>query len=508
MSVPSPPAHFVEALIASLVRHADATAIEHRDSAYRYGQLHAAARSAAERLRRLGLQPGDRVALVTGEKLPFLIAQLGTLLAGGVSLPLNPKFTAEELRYFLGDSEARFAVAGDDRREAIAGIRAALPQLEHVLSEEDFPADASDGGAPGSSLPPATPRSADDACLILYSSGTTGWPKGIVHTNANVGSALHALGRCWRMSNRDVVLNVLPLFHIHGLAFATHLTLLHGGRLILHDAFEPAAAMAAIAQSTVFMAVPAIYYRLLEHPEFRSQAANWQGVRLFTCGSAPIRPEVLPELEGIVGRPIINRYGMTEAYVITSLPLDGPWPNGSVGQALDGVEVVVGDEQNRPLPAGEVGRVLLRGPNLFGQYWNKPEATRQALADGWFETGDLGSLDEHGFLTLAGRQHDLIITNGYNVYPQVVERVVNSCPGVRESAVLGVPDARRGERVAAAVVRSDPQLDEQRLADHLAERLVDYQRPRQWLFVDELPRNALGKVLRNQLRDMLSEGTG
>src|SRR5262249_40201075 len=215
----------------------------------------------------------------------------------------------------------------------------------------------------------------------------------------------------------------------------------------------------------------------------------------FTCGSAPIRAEVLPRLEEILGRPVINRYGMTEAHVITSLPLGGPWPQGSVGLPLRGVELQVVGDEGRPVPAGEVGRGRLRGPNWFQEYGRQPEATRQAFATGWFDTGDLGTRDAAGFLTLVGRSNDLIITNGYNVYPQVVERVINGCPGVRESAVIGVPDDRRGERVVAVVVPADPGLDEARLQAYLADRLVDYQRPRAVVFLGELPRNAMGKVL-------------
>jgi malonyl-CoA/methylmalonyl-CoA synthetase len=210
---------------------------------------------------------------------------------------------------------------------------------------------------------------------------------------------------------------------------------------------------------------------------------------------------VLPELESILGKPVINRYGMTEAFVITSLPLEGPWPSGSVGLPLNGIEMRVHGESDAP--STDVGAVQVRGPNLFCEYWNKPEATRDAFADGWFDTGDLGSLDANGFLTLVGRKNDLIITNGYNVYPQVVERVINECPGVRECVVLGVPDKRKGELVVAAVV-ADPALDEDRLHAFLTERLVDYQRPRKLLFVSALPRNAMGKVLRRELRDSIA----
>jgi malonyl-CoA/methylmalonyl-CoA synthetase len=308
------------------------------------------------------------------------------------------------------------------------------------------------------------------------------------------------------MTPDDVVVNVLPLFHIHGLVFCTHLTWLTGGCLVVEDSFEPQSTLAAIRRATVFMAVPPIYYRLLEEPQFREAAGTFQQVRLFTCGSAPIRPEVLPELEGILGRPVINRYGMTEAHVIASLPLDGPWPHGSVGLPLNGIELRICRDDGASADAGEVGSVLVRGPNLFREYWNKPEATRAAFNDGWFDTGDLGSRDAAGFLTLVGRKHDLIITSGYNVYPQVVERVVGECPGVRECAVVGLPDSRRGERVAVAVVKDEASLDEAALTAWWSERLIHYQQPKDVVFVDSLPRSSLGKVSRGELRKLFGGG--
>ena len=342
----------------------------------------------------------------------------------------------------------------------------------------------------------------DDPCLILYSSGTTGWPKGVVHTHGNVASALSALVDCWQIGPDDVVVNMLPLFHIHGLAFATHATWLAGGCVCIEDGFDAERALEVIGQGTVLMAVPPMYYRLLGEPRFAEAARSWSRVRLFTCGSAPIRPEVLPELERILGRPIINRYGMTEAYVITSLPLVGPWPAGSVGSALAGIEVRVTRDDGSLAGEGDVGSVVLRGPNLFREYWQQPEATRAAFATGWFDTGDLGSLDANHFLTLVGRKHDLIITSGYNVYPQVVERVIGECPGVDQCAVIGVPDQDRGEQVAAAIVRSDASLDEARLSAWCRDRLIHYQRPRRVIFVESLPRNSLGKMLRRELREL------
>jgi malonyl-CoA/methylmalonyl-CoA synthetase len=489
--------HFLNDLRASIAAHAPRPALVYGGRTWTYAEFDGAARRCAAWMQSLGIQAGDRIVLFTPAKLPFLIGQLGATFAGAVPLPLNPRFTREELRFFLSDSGARLIIAGSEQQALAQELAGELPQQLTVATDStcvDPP--AANRGEP-------KPRK-EDACLILYSSGTTGWPKGVVHTHANVASSLHALADCWRMTPDDVVVNVLPLFHIHGLAFATHLTWLTGGCLLVENSFEPKRALEAIARGTVFMAVPPMYYRLLEEPEFRAAAKAWRGARLFTCGSAPIRPEVLPELEAILGKPVINRYGMTEAYVIASLPLSGPWPNGSVGLPLAGTELQIARDDGTAAAACEVGSVQIRGPNLFREYWNKPDATRDAFASGWFDTGDLGQRDAAGFLTLVGRKHDLIITSGYNVYPQVVERVIGECPGVGECAVLGIPDAHRGEQVAAAVVRGDPQLNEARLRAWWSERLVHYQQPQKVVFVESLPRNSLGKVLRRELRELFN----
>jgi malonyl-CoA/methylmalonyl-CoA synthetase len=484
--------HFLDELRATFATRASEEAIVYKDGSLTYGTLERLARSWACSLQDHGVAPGDRVAIVTPDKLRFLGAHLGALYAGAVSLPLNPRFTQDELRYFLEDSGAKAVVAGDLERPVVESLLAELPELRAVLSDA-FPVHA-----PRSSYSePAMAR--DVACLLLYSSGTTGRPKGVVHTHANLASSMRALQECWRFTPEDVLVNVLPLFHIHGLSFAAHLSLLTGGRMVMEQSFHPRNTLDLVGRGTVFMAIPTFYYSFLDRAEFASAARQWSTLRLFTCGSAPIRAEVLPELEEVLGRPVINRYGMTEAHVITSLPLDGPWPSGSVGLPLAGIDVRVTRDDGQPAAAGEVGSVSLRGPNLFREYWQKPDATREAFASGWFDTGDLGMRDEAGFLTLVGRKNDLIITSGFNVYPQVVERVINECPGVRESAVVGTPDRKRGERVVAAVVRNDETLSERTLRGHLSERLVDYQRPSEIVFVEALPRNAMGKVLRREV---------
>jgi malonyl-CoA/methylmalonyl-CoA synthetase len=501
-------AHFLEALDAAFHQHAARTALVYRGQSWTYAQLQRVIHAAAAEFQQRGVCPGDCVALCTTKKWSLLVAHLGVLHAGAVSLPLNPKFTPDELAYFLNDSQARFVVAGTAQRATIGDLESRLPQrVAWIDAAEDFLQPQRAAGSTAGRWRSVHP-SASDAMFMLYSSGTTGRPKGVVHTHANVASSLAALGETWRITPEDVILDVLPLFHIHGLSFAAHMSLLHGSTLHLEDAFAPGPILRMLQRCTVLMAVPTMYYAFLEMPDFDEAARGCRKVRLWTCGSAPIRPEVLPRLEQALGRPIINRYGMTEAHVITSLPLDGPWPPGSVGWPLRGIELQVVRDDGTPAAVGQVGQVRIRGPNLFREYWRLPDRTAQAWIDGWFDTGDLGMLDAQGMLTLTGRKHDLIITSGYNVYPQVVERAINACPGVAESAVFGVPDARRGERVAAAVVRSDPALDAARLQTHLAGCLVDYQRPAEVYFVDSLPRNSLGKVQRQVLRQQIEAERG
>lgn len=465
-------------------------ALCYRDQWLTFGDIRERVAAVAAALRELGLERGDRVALFSPDKLPYLQVHLGAMLAGGVSLPINFKSPLDEITYFISDSGARFIFAGPEQLEIAEQAKASCPTLDHVLTQDWYDSLAPDERLPEADLGP------DDMAMMLYTSGTTGRPKGAVHTHGSMAAAVVAIAECWAFTADDTLLNVLPLFHIHGLSFASHVWLTTGGRMIVQDAFHPRRTLEALSEATTLMGVPPYYYSWLEWPSFRERAGQLRHIRLFTCGSAPIRPEVLPALQEILGGPIINRYGMTETHVITSLPLSGPHKIGSVGLPLSGIEVQVRGEK------GEVGQVWVRGPNLFTEYWNRPEATAEAFdADGWFDTGDLGEQDEDGFLTLRGRSKDLIIVGGYNVYPPVVERVINDCPGVKESALIGIPDPRRGERPMAVVVRDDPDLTAETVIAFCRERLIDYQCPARVEFVPELPRNTMGKVLKRELRE-------
>jgi malonyl-CoA/methylmalonyl-CoA synthetase len=498
---------FVELLQHQFDQNAGKPAILYHNDVVTYSQLHNKAAKVGHLLQQKGFEQGDRVVLFTPDKLALLITHLGIILSGGVSLPLNFGFTEDEMLYFLNDSGARFVFASGRQAELVTRIKDRCPNLVDVLD----PTEAIERG--GSSKIGETSLSMEDGCFMLYSSGTTGRPKGVVHTQENLAASLLALQACWKFTADDVLLNVLPLFHIHGLSFAAHLSLISGSTMLLEDKFHPLKTMDVVSDATVFMAVPTIYYAFLRRGEFREKATTWSRTRLFTCGSAPLQSDVLPELESILNKPLINRYGMTESHVITSLPLDGPHPQGSVGVPLDGIDMKLVTEDNRSIPASAlgkndidvVGEVKIRGKNLFHGYWKDPDSTVGAFdQDGYFSTGDLGHFDEHGCLTLVGRKKDLVIIDGYNVYPAVVERVLNSFAQVKECAVIGLPDPRRGEKVVAVVV-PESELNETELKALCKAKLADYQVPAQFEFAEALPRNAMGKVLKRELRDELSK---
>jgi malonyl-CoA/methylmalonyl-CoA synthetase len=491
---------FIELLNHQFRENSRYPAIIYQDQVFSYAEVEERAEAIGGFLREKGLKPGDIVILYTPEKLSFLLIHLGIIFCGGVSLPLNPNFTAEEMIYFLNDSGARFIFASGQQASIIAKIKNKCPELKTVFEPSlAFNKKLLQGVQGDGFLEKSPPgRRRQDYSFMLYSSGTTGQPKGVVHTHVNTGASLLALQKCWKFSPGDVLLNVLPLFHIHGLSFAAHLSLISGSSMIIEDRFHPLKTMEKIKEATVFMGVPTYYYSFLNRREFREKAKEWRRTRLFTCGSAPIRAEVLDEIENIIGKPLINRYGMTESHVITSLPLAGPYKRGSVGLPLEGLEVKIG-KQGRE----ETGEVMVRSQNLFDHYWKKTGATQSAYdKDGFFKTGDLGYFDDDGYLFLKGRKSDLVITGGFNVYPAVVERVINESPGVKESAVIGIPDAVKGEKVMAVIVpEAGGKVDIDELKKHCREKLVNYQCPVSFEIVEELPRNTMGKVLKRELKE-------
>jgi len=449
----------------------------------------------------LGLVPGDRVAVQVEKSPEALLLYLGCLRAGLVYLPLNSAYQEGEVAYFLENAEPR-AVVAQPRSLPWMQKLASARGIRHVFSLDE------DGGGSLAEAAHAAPtrfatvdRSGDDLAAILYTSGTTGRSKGAMLSHRNLASNANVLHRTWGFRPGDVLVHMLPLFHVHGLFVASHCVLMNGSAMRFHAKFDAPRAIADFAASTVFMGVPTFYTRLLAEPGLTREACA--NMRLFVSGSAPLLAETHVEFERRAGHRILERYGMTETGMLTSNPLEGDRRAGSVGPALPGTEVRVVDDAGRPCPPGENGHVQVRGENVFSGYWRMPERNREEFTpDGFFRTGDMGSLSADGYLTIAGRSKDLIITGGYNVYPKEIELALDELPGVHESAVVGVPHPDFGEAVTAVVVpKKGARPSEAELIAALKARLANFKVPKRVFVVDELPRNAMGKVQKNVLRD-------
>lgn len=464
-----------------------------------YAGLEAEVGRYANALLASGLKRGDRVAAQLPKSLHSLYVYLACLRAGLVYLPLNTAYQSRELEYFLRDAEPGLILVTGERVNGMKAVAGAINARVLTLGETDqcdLAADAqrSDYRFETVRVEPA------ELAVIVYTSGTTGRSKGAMVTHDNLVSNVRALKQVWRFTPDDILLHALPIFHVHGLFVANHCALASGATMIWHDRFDPAAVMRDLPRSTVMMGVPTFYTRLLADARLdRDACAN---MRLFISGSAPLLAETHREFEQRTGHRILERYGMSEAGMITSNPYDGERRAGTVGFALPGVNVRVVDDADQPLPAGENGAIQVKGPNVFSGYWRMPEKTREEFTrDGWFRTGDVGMFDAEGYLSIVGRAKDLIITGGYNVYPKEIELLIDELPGVIESAVVGVPHADFGEAVTAVVVmRPDAERDEAAIIAVLKSQIAGYKVPKRVHFVDELPRNAMGKVQKAELR--------
>lgn len=484
-------------------------AVEAAGTSYTYGRIRAEAAKRAHWLLKAGVRKGDRVALLLPKGMDFIFAHLAILAAGAVSLPLNPGYSAKEISAILEDAQPAFLLTDSRCRAPLRPALFATCSLRTVLVDAPSPGgEESWIGAlealPGNRLPVCAAEP-DDPALLLYTSGTTGKPKGAMITHRNLIFNIQTLRSLWAWDEKDVLLHVLPLFHIHGLAIALHGALLAGSPVILQEKFEPQATWKTIAEKrcTLLMAVPTIYHRLLqEGSPFRPDLSS---MRLFISGAAPLSAALFNRFAEKTGFRILERYGMTEAGVIASNSLaPAQRVPGSVGYALPGVRIRVVSEDGTSLPAGEVGEVWIRGDNVFKGYWRNPEKTGEALSAGWFRSGDLGYLDpkDPGRLFLVGRSKDLIISGGLNVYPAEVETVLEQHPAVQEAAVIGLPDEDFGERVTAAVTvrgRATPFLPEE-IIGHCKRNLIGYKCPKEVFLVERLPRNALGKVEKSVLQ--------
>ena len=438
-------------------------------------ELESRTRDAAERLRASGLEPGDRFVLCAGTSTALVIAYIGALRAGLVVVPLNTAYTQAEVQRIV--RAARPAAAAVDDTERAAWIQAATPTTVVHGIELELP----HGGDERIDA-----CAADDPALLVYTSGTTGQPKGALLTHANLLASATAVGLAWRWEPDDRLLLTLPLFHLHGLGVGLNGTLCAGASLELRARFDVGDVTDRCGQgATMFFGVPAMYQRLASS----GRAGALAPLRLLVSGSAPLPATLASEIAGYTGQIPLERYGMTETVMLTSNPYHGPRRPGTVGVPLPGVEVRLGD----------TGEVQVTGPNVIAGYYGNPDATAEAFTDdGWFRTGDLGELDDHGYLRLVGRSKELIISGGYNVHPREVEEALGTHPGVEEVAVVGRPSDSWGEEVTAVVVARRP-LDPDELRAHAALTLAPYKIPKRVEFTDALPRNALGKVVRREL---------
>jgi len=469
-----------------------------------YGRLLGRVHSFAAALGTWGLQPGDRVALFLGNYPDFLAAYLGTHLAGGAVVPVNKGYRRAELLHIFADAGVRICLTDREGRPELERVREELTALERVVEHGEDLEDFLSGAAAGE---PMMPRG-EDLAVVAYTSGTTGRSKGAMLLHRNLLANAEAICSAWRWKAEDHLLLSLPLFHTHGLMVGAHGTLLTGASAELRRAFDAAEVYDALftGSFTMFFGVPTMYARLLREAKDRSERP--EPLRLYVSGSAPLSPQAFGEFEQEFGQRILERYGMTETGMNLTNPYDGERRPGTVGMPFPGQEARVVDLETRQvLPAREVGEIEVRGPHVFAGYWRRPEATTESFdEEGWFRTGDLGSVSEDGYFEISGRKKELIITGGYNVYPREIEEVLEGCPGVAEVAVVGLPDPEFGERVTAAVVRDDPALTGQKVVDFCRKELAGYKKPSRVEFVDALPRNALGKVLKHEVREKLIEG--
>jgi len=473
-------------------------------SVYTYADLDRETARIASFLTGLGLQQGERVAAQIEKSPQGLFLYLATLRAGLCYLPLNTAYQKGEIAYFLGDAEPAVFVCDPARAGGYEDIARAA-KVAHLLTlDARGEGTLSDGLGSAAVRFETRPVGTDDLAVIIYTSGTTGRSKGAMVTHGNLTSNAAVLKDYWRFTERDVLIHALPVFHVHGLFVAVHPILIAGARILFQRKFDAGAVLAAIPRATSLMGVPTFYVRLLAEPGLTKEALR--GMRLFVSGSAPLLLDTFSEWQARTGHTILERYGMSEAGMITSNPYEGERRGGTVGFPLPGVELRVAGAGDNPLPAGEPGAVQIRGPNVFSGYWRMPDKTREEFtADGWFRTGDVGQWSEDGYLSIVGRAKDLIISGGYNVYPKEIELVIDAIPGVVESAVVGVPHPDFGEAVTAAIVKQPgATLSEQAIISHVREQIAGFKVPKRVFFVDDLPRNAMGKVQKALLREKFS----
>jgi malonyl-CoA/methylmalonyl-CoA synthetase len=505
----TPNANLFAALRAGFPADLDAVAIETETGlTYSWRDLDRASAMVANLLASLDLPAGSRVAAQTEKSVEALVLYLATLRAGYVYLPLNTAYQQGELDYFIGNAEPAVVVCAGKSFGWLSKL-AFVKGVMHVFTlNDDRTGTLLDRAAHCSDAHEVAFKDADELAAILYTSGTTGRSKGAMLSHGNLLSNAQTLKAYWDWQPGDVLIHALPIFHVHGLFVASHGALLNGSKMLWLAKFDPKAVVERLPRATVFMGVPTLYVRLLQEPGLTREACA--GMRLFISGSAPLLIETFRDWQTRTGHTILERYGMSETVMLTSNPCraaDGERVGGTVGAPLPGVDVRVVDDAGALQPAGEIGHVQVRGPNVFGGYWRMPEKTAEeftadAQGQAWFKTGDVGRFDAQGYLTIVGRSKDLIITGGYNVYPAEIEGYLNDMAGVAESAVIGVPHPDFGEAVVAVIVpKAGATVQADALVAQLKALIANYKVPKRAFVVADLPRNAMGKVQKNLLRE-------
>ena len=497
------------ALRASFPDDLDATAIETADGPgaprfYTWRDLERGSAMLANLLQSLELPEGSRVAVQTEKSVEALMLYLAVLRAGHVYLPLNTAYQAAEIEYFVGNAEPAVVVCTRANFGWVSKIAFRAGTRNVFTLDDDRSGSLLERAATHSEQHAVSARCGKDLAAILYTSGTTGRSKGAMLSHANLLSNARVLKDFWGWRSDDVLIHALPIFHVHGLFVASHGALLAGAKMIWFGRFDARAVLGQLPRATVFMGVPTLYVRLLAEPGLsHAQCAR---MRLFLAGSAPLLPETFNEWRVRTGHTIVERYGMSETVMLTSNPYDaaaGERRAGTVGVPLPGVGLRVCDDQDHTVATGEIGNIQVKGPNVFKGYWRMPEKTAEEFTtDLWFKTGDVGKMGADGYVSIVGRSKDLIISGGYNVYPAEIEEHINPMPGVAESAVIGVPHRDFGEAVVAVVVRKrGAAVDGNTVIATLKAKIANFKVPKAVFVVDDLPRNAMGKVQKNQLRE-------
>ena len=475
--------------------------LEHEQGILLYSQIDNETGQLAGLLKQLDVKKGDRVIVQVEKSAEAVLLYLACLRVGAIFIPLNTAYTAQEVRFFMGDANPHLIVCSPQDHSTISESAKEL-SVPHVMT-----LDNSGNGSLVDAKSTAPINSVTEQCTgndiacILYTSGTTGRPKGAMLSHDNLSSNASILHSYWHWKKGDVLLHALPIFHVHGLFVALHCALLNGSKVIFLSKFSLPAIKESLPHSTVMMGVPTFYVRLLEDPEFTTDMCK--NMRLFIAGSAPLLAETFKTFENVSGHKILERYGMTEAGMITSNPYDGDRVPSTVGYALPEISARVADDKGHEIQRGEVGILEIKGPNIFQGYWCMPEKTAEEFRDdGFFITGDMATMDNEGRISIVGRAKDLVISGGYNVYPKEVENVIDEMEGVKESAVIGVPHPDFGEGVTAVIVKEQTSdVTEKDIIEFLKEKIARFKQPNKIFFLDELPRNTMGKVQKKALRD-------